>query len=53
MKSEIKAVFDEFTVTSLVDGVAISTPGPVDNSAGIVGGISEGPYIHHFLIKVK
>ena len=53
MKNEMKSVFDGFAATDSIEGVAISSPGAVDSVAGIVGGISAVPYIHHFLIKAE
>nr|WP_321292022.1 ROK family protein [uncultured Trichococcus sp.] len=53
MKDEMKSVFDDFAATDSIEGVAISSPGAVDSVAGIIGGISAVPYIHHFPIKAE
>lgn len=53
MKAEMKSVFDGFAATDSIEGVAISSPGAVDSVAGIIGGISAVPYIHHFPIKAE
>lgn len=39
--------------TSEVTGVAISSPGVVDQAAGIIQGASAVPYIHHFPIVAE
>ena len=53
MKAEMKSVFDGFAAAGSIEGVAISSPGAVDSDAGIIGGISAVPYIHHFPIKAE
>ncbi len=47
MKQTLKELAKSF---SDLEGVAISAPGSVDVKAGIIGGISAIPYIHHFPI---
>lgn len=53
MKLEMRRIFDQFSESTVVTGVAISSPGAVDSVAGIIGGISAVPYIHHFPIKTE
>lgn len=53
LKAEMKSVFDGYAVSVSVEGVAISSPGAVDSGAGIIGGISAIPYIHHFPIRTE
>lgn len=53
MKAEMCRVFDRFAVSAVVTGVAISSPGAVDSEAGVIGGISAVPYLHHFPIKAE
>lgn len=53
MKAEMHRIFDRFAVSAVVTGVAISSPGAVDSEAGVIGGISAVPYLHHFPIKAE
>lgn len=50
MKSKMMDIFHEFE-DKKIEGVSLSAPGVVDNSRGIIGGISAVPYIHDFMIK--
>ena len=50
MKTELLKVLEKHRTLGLVEGVAISAPGAVDDKKGIIGGCSAVPYIHNFLI---
>ena len=51
MKTEFLKVLEKHKILGLVDGVAISAPGAVDDKKGIIGGCSAVPYIHDFFIQ--
>lgn len=48
---EMKAILDCWVEKTNAVGVAISCPGTVDITSGIISGISAIPYIHNFPIK--
>lgn len=50
LKNEMKAVQGTYEGEK-IEGVAISAPGAVDSSEGVINGISAIPYIHHFPIQ--
>ncbi|WES67513.1 ROK family protein [Superficieibacter sp. HKU1] len=50
MKSALLNIFQQYQQTYAVEGVSVSAPGNVDPEAGIIGGLSAIPYIHHFAI---
>lgn len=50
MKYKMMDIFHEFE-DKKIEGVSLSAPGVVDNSRGMIGGISAVPYIHDFMIK--
>lgn len=51
MKTGFLNVLEKNRTLGLVEGVAISAPGAVDDKNGIIGGCSAVPYIHDFLIQ--
>lgn len=51
MKVELLIALEKHKTLGLVDGVAISAPGAVDDKKGIINGCSAVPYIHDFLIR--
>lgn len=57
MKSELKKIYDHYDCHQAqyggIEGVAISAPGSVDSSKGVIEGISAIPYIHHFPIVTE
>lgn len=50
MKGLLLDIFQHYQHDFSVKGVSISAPGNVDPDAGIIGGLSAIPYIHHFVI---
>ncbi|MBM6614495.1 ROK family protein [Desemzia sp. RIT804] len=50
MKEELKKVKDAYAENYIVEGVAISSPGAVNQAARVVEGASALPYLHHFPI---
>ncbi|MCT4783223.1 MULTISPECIES: ROK family protein [Exiguobacterium] len=40
-------IFTTVNATVVLDGLAVSAPGAVDSSTGIIHGVSAVPYIHH------
>ena len=51
MKEKMLTTYLDFTKEYPISGVAISTPGSVNETNGMIGGISAVPYLHHFPIK--
>ena len=51
MKSELSDIFMRMKKHKDLEGVAISAPGAVESTLGIIGGLSAVPYIHNFDIK--
>ncbi|WP_194208349.1 ROK family protein [Superficieibacter sp. 1612_C1] len=50
MKSTLLNILQQYQHIYTVEGVSVSAPGNVDPEAGIIGGLSAIPYIHHFAI---
>lgn len=50
MKNELKRVKEDYEERYIVEGVAISSPGAVNQAARVVEGASALPYLHHFPI---
>lgn len=50
MKNHLVTVVENFKVEEDLAGVALSVPGAVDSTAGVIGGTSAVPYIHGFPI---
>lgn len=50
MKSTLLNILQQYQRSCTVEGVSVSAPGNVDPEAGIIGGLSAIPYIHHFAI---
>jgi predicted NBD/HSP70 family sugar kinase len=50
MKSDLLRVKQEFAEKYDIQGVAISSPGAVNQKTGVIEGASAVPYIHHFPI---
>ncbi len=51
MVAEMQAVKKKFEETHILSGVAISSPGAVNQVTGMIDGASAVPYIHHFEIN--
>lgn len=49
-KCSLLHIFNNFNETKPLDGLALSLPGAVDTTSGIIHGISAVPYIHGFNI---
>jgi len=48
----LKFITDEFS-DEKIEGISLSIPGAVDQTNGIIGGISALPYIHNFPIQAE
>ena len=50
MKTDLHQIYDSLSATLSIEGIAISSPGVVNNEKQRIEGISAIPYIHGFNI---